>query len=244
LLPNGHMSNLFAIQQERRLKQRDLHAGGGRKRIFSGWNLLLLTSYVMVALGIWGLVLIFGPVARVEAVFQFKQVITALAKAEGGLLGSLTPDIRFDLVKADIAGGYGIVIPTLYIQEMVIPQVNAADKLVYMPALKQGIAHAAGTALAGEPGLGYYFAHSSGLDAPLHGGRAVFYLLGKLEAGDEVILYRAGERYEYRVSEKKVVEATDLTFLNDAGDDERIVLQTCWPVGTSSKRLLVMAERV
>ena len=62
-------------------------------------------------------------------------------------------------------------------------EVDPVNKPAYMKALQLGVAHAAGTANPGEPGLGYYFAHSSGMNVLFPQKKAAFYLLGKLEAG-------------------------------------------------------------
>lgn len=232
----------FVLTEERKGKQ-----GRGKwrpRRIRNPWNLFLLVAYGCIGLGMVGLVMIFGPVAQAESTYRAKQVLSLTERFEGRGIGALVPQFSFDLVRGEIAEGYGIVIPKLYIQEQVVANVDPTDRAVYLPALKQGIAHAAGSAYPGDEGLGYYFAHSSGLDAPIHGGRAVFYLLGKLEMGDEVRLYRDSKRYTYRVVDSRVVEATEVGFLSAEYERETIVLQTCWPVGTSSKRLLVTAERV
>jgi LPXTG-site transpeptidase (sortase) family protein len=88
---------------------------------------------------------------------------------------------------------------------------------------------------------------------------AVFYLLNKLETGDEVWMDYLGKRYKYRVEGKEVISASDERYLKmldgvptkveksdgntDAGK-QTLVLQTCWPPGTTWKRLLVKAELV
>lgn len=141
------------------------------------------------------------------------------------------------------AGTYGIAIPNLGIQEVVIERVDAGNKQVYMEALLKGVAHAAGSSLPGKAGVGYYFAHSSGL--PFWGGRAAtFATLHRLEQGDEIVVYREGQTYRYHVIEKKVVNPDNLELLMTTGGVERVVLQTCWPLGTDWQRMLVVAERV
>lgn len=236
----------FELQQ-----QRDTHkrlSWRGRRRFRprwkSGWNVMLLSSYVLIGLGMWWLWTIFGPVARAEATFQWKSSLHALSEADYAWAEKLLPKINFELVPPEITQDMGLVIPKLYIEEQIVQDVDPTNKAVYMPALREGIAHAAGSNKPGEGGLGYYFAHSSGLDAPMHGGNAVFYLLNKLESGDEVRIYRGGERHTYQVTTKWVTRADDLGFLRESYDAETIVLQTCWPVGTSRNRLLVKAERV
>lgn len=215
--------------------------GVGLGRRISG--VVLLLSSVLVGVGIYVLLMIYGPVMLVEAGYQFKSFSRAMGAEDRGWIGFFVPNFSYDLTAIKFEGEYGIVIPKIFIKEAVVLNVDPTNKDVYLSALAQGIAHAAGTALPGDGGLGYYFAHSSGISGVSTGFNAKFYLLGKLEVGDEVVMYRDGERYEYKVIDTKVTSADDVSFLDHEGE-ERIVLQTCWPVGTSAKRLVVTAERV
>lgn len=137
---------------------------------------------------------------------------------------------------------YGIRIPALNLDEPVVFNVDPNDEKIYNAALRQGIAHASGTAFPNSGRLGYYFAHSS--NPSLHRQfNAIFYLLGKLKTGDEVFIWHEGERYDYLVTQTRTTEPTDISFLDHEYPSETIVLQTCWPPGTTSERLLVFAER-
>jgi len=137
--------------------------------------------------------------------------------------------------------GYALEIPKLGIREQVIEGVDPMDELGYMEALKNGVADAKGTKVPGEKGVQYYFGHSSGL--PFWGERAVvFALLHKLEDGDEILVYRDNRKYKYMVVEKMVVNSDQVEWLTSEGGEERVVLQTCWPIGTNWKRLLVIAK--
>jgi LPXTG-site transpeptidase (sortase) family protein len=77
----------------------------------------------------------------------------------------------------------------------------------------------------------------------------VFYLLGKLEAGDSVIVFFADKKYVYEVTGKKSVSADDTSWLdiNDPGSEgsgEELLLQTCDPPGTTWRRLIVVAKPI
>jgi len=104
------------------------------------------------------------------------------------------------------------------------------------------VAHAKGSALPDERGNVFIFAHSS--DTPLNITRynAVFYLIGKLKTGDEIIVYFQYSRYVYEVVDKKIVppEVVDdaLRYL----EGKTLTLQTCHPPGTTINRLLVIAK--
>jgi LPXTG-site transpeptidase (sortase) family protein len=191
------------------------------------------------------MILSFGPVAVVEAKYQLKKTSQALFGTTR--LGELLVP-NFDNL-LDFRGGsthteYGISIPKLYLDEPVIFNTDPNDKTAYTQALKQGIAHASGTAFPDNAGLGYYFAHSSEPDLRSQ-YNAVFYLLGKLEPSDDIFIWHDGQRYEYDVTEKIITSPGDVSFLYDKEyDNETIVLQTCWPPGTTQQRMLVFAQRV
>ena len=207
-------------------------------------GIILFVSALLVGIGIYLILMIYGPVALVEAGYQMKTLSRSMGAEDRGLIGLIMPNISYDLTALELGEQQGIVIDKIFINEAVVMNVDPTNKDVYLPALRRGIAHAAGTSLPGDGGLGYYFAHSSGIGGLNTGFNAQFYLLGKLELDDEVALYRDGERYEYKVIASEVVDAEDVSFLDYEGELERIVLQTCWPVGTSAKRLVVTAELV
>ncbi|MDZ4229320.1 MAG: sortase, partial [Patescibacteria group bacterium] len=122
--------------------------------------------------------------------------------------------------------------------------VNPANPEIYQEVLRQegGVAHAAGSAVPNEDGVVYIFGHSTDSNFNVARFNAVFYLLRKLEADDLVIVYYQGKDYRYRVKYKKVVNPDDLSDITDVSSPRRLVLQTCWPPGTTWKRLLVVAE--
>ena len=138
---------------------------------------------------------------------------------------------------------FSIVIPKIGAVAPVIADVDSQDPKAYLPALYKGVAHAKGTALPGQFGNTYIFAHST--DAFYNVGRynAVFYLLGKLERGDKIDIYYKGEKIVYEVTDKKVVESDDVKYLGKLGEWNTLTLQTCYPPGTTLKRLVVVANQ-
>ena len=75
--------------------------------------------------------------------------------------------------------------------------------------------------------------------------RMIFYNLDKLREGDEVVLEdRAGTSYTYRVSEVLVVDLADSWVMGQVRGRDMVSLQTCTPIPTFEKRLIVRADRV
>ena len=181
------------------------------------------------------------PVAVVELTYDYHKILSDFFNVTD-IRGLLIPQFRVDLKGYTSTYTYnGITIPSLFIDEPVIYNVDPNDQTAYLAALKKGIAHASGSGFPGTGGLGYYFAHSS-TPAFVAQYNAVFYLLGKINIGDEIYIWHEGTRFDYRVFSKYITDPTDLTFLHTKYDTETVVLQTCWPPGTSLKRLLVFGS--
>ncbi|MBI4097811.1 MAG: sortase, partial [Candidatus Levybacteria bacterium] len=51
---------------------------------------------------------------------------------------------------------------------------------------------------------------------------------------------RNNKIYKYKVTQTKIVWPNEVNYLKDTKSDG-IVVQTCWPIGTALKRLLVFA---
>ncbi len=166
------------------------------------------------------------------------QKISKAAKIE-------TENLSYGQIKEE-AGRWGVdsffsvVVPKISAAANVIMDVDPLNKDAYEEALKKGVAHAKGTSFPGRGKMVYLFAHSTDSLANVVRFNAVFFRLHELEAGDEIIVFYADRKYTYKVLEKHIVEPDDTSWLNHQGDI--LILQTCWPPGTSSKRLLVLAK--
>jgi len=163
-----------------------------------------------------------------------------------GEKGLLTRNING--VKAEVLipedPNFSVVIPKIGANARVITGVDTANESVYAEALKKGIAQALGTAFPGEGGHIFLFAHSTDYWWNVSSYNAVFYLLGKLVKGDDINIFYKGERYMYRVVDTRVVDPSEIEYITRKTNTEFLTLQTCWPLGTTFKRLLVFATRV
>lgn len=138
---------------------------------------------------------------------------------------------------------FSIVIPKLGASAKVYPNVDPSNQDEFLPVLKKGVAHAKGTVFPGMQGSTYLFAHSADNWWDVGQYNAVFYLLKDLRKGDEVIVFFEDQRYEYVVSETFIADSSDVSLLANAKDPNKtqLVLQTCWPPGTTLKRQFVIA---
>jgi|SRR3989338_10735481 len=138
---------------------------------------------------------------------------------------------------------FGIMIPKIAANAIVYANTDPANPAEYLEVLKKGVAHAKGSAFPGMNGTSYIFAHST--DNFWNAGtyNAIFFLLKELKAGDDIVIFFMDRRYNYAVSETKIVDPEEVSYLSaNIGKGERLVLQTCWPPGTTLKRLMVIAE--
>lgn len=139
---------------------------------------------------------------------------------------------------------FSIIIPKIGASAKVFPNVDPSNQNEFLPILRQGVAHAKGTVFPGKIGNTYLFAHSTDNFWDVGRYNAVFYLLKDLEPGDEVVVFFQNKRYNYIVKSTKITESSDVSYIVDSQkqNKEVLILQTCWPPGTTWQRLLVFAE--
>ena len=211
-------------------------------------NFLVLTS-------IFGMIATFGPAIKNEGIYRLARlrgIVYILAgdlsppvggsgQAKRGFFADIlgAPTLK---ILTPVDSNFSIVIPKIAANARIIPNVNPSNYNEYMQALSSGVAHARGTVFPGMRGNIFLFAHST--DNFWNVGRynAVFYLLKELEPGDEVNIFFGGKRFIYLVYDKKIVEAGEVGYLTSGTDSQTLTLQTCWPPGTTWKRLLVLAK--
>lgn len=139
-----------------------------------------------------------------------------------------------------------IQVPRILATTNVAPEVSPFDKNEYLRILNANqVAHARGSALPGD-GLGktvYIFAHSTQQGIGAVRKNSVFYLLGELQQNDPIFIKYNGKVYIYKVYKQLVVNPSQIEYLQYSEKDKEILLlQTCWPIGTDWKRLLVFAQ--
>jgi len=139
---------------------------------------------------------------------------------------------------------FGLVIPKIGVNAKVFSSVDANNPKEYLPLLTQGVAQAKGSSFPGGEGNVFIFAHSA--DTPLNITRynAIFYLIGKLEPGDKIIVYFQQVEYIYEVFEKKVLPPEMMADYLYALKGRTLTLQTCSPPGTTINRMLVTAKEM
>lgn len=229
-------------------KEEEVSVLGGGLVCRAGARASLLESKLLRRLGnslilvsLVGLFFIFAPVLKVEFSYRLRQVYRNLFSPPQSYFGELLklPSPSQALVAPNAS--FSIVIPKINASAPILANVDASNQAEYSRALALGVAHAKGTVFPGMEGAIYLFAHSTNSPFNITRYNAVFYLLRELEVKDEIIVFFQGKKFTYQVFEKKIVPASD-TALFKSSKDELLVLQTCWPPGTTLRRLLVLAK--
>ena len=198
----------------------------------------------LLILGIYAAIATFGPAIFQEARYRVDNLMGVkyvAASANGFSKVKTFPNERI-LTAPDPF--FSVIIPKIGAEAKIIPNVDPNNESQYIKALKEGIAHAKGSVFPGMKGTIFLFAHST--DTFWDTGRynAIFYLLKDLKPGDKIIIFFKGQRYNYVVYDSKIVDPSQVDFLNNAqkNTNSTLIMQTCWPPGTTWKRLLVFAK--
>jgi len=115
---------------------------------------------------------------------------------------------------------------------------------IFMDELENGVIRYPGSAKPGEDGTSFIFGHSSNFPWMKWDYNEVFALLDKVVYWDEIIVYYGQEKYTYKIREKKIITPGDVSVLERNKDRSEITLMTCWPIGTTLNRLIVVWELV
>jgi sortase A len=113
-------------------------------------------------------------------------------------------------------------------------------------ALDKGVVHLPDTSFpwSETPERNVYLAGHR-LGWPGTGSHLVFYRLNELDGGERITLRdRRGTRYDYKVIESFAVGAEDSWVTGRVRGRDLLTLQTCTPIPTFHKRLIVRAERI
>ena len=192
-------------------------------------KILKIVGLVLIVGGLLLVGLIYSPVIREEVNYRLTTVKSSFQENQ-----EIIP----------LNKEFGLVIPKIDVNVEVFPNVDANNPKEYLPLLAKGVAHAKGSLSPGQEGNVFIFAHST--DTPLNANRynAVFYLLNKLEKDDEVFVYYQQEKHLYKVLEKKIISPEKLNDYLNTLKGKILTLQTCYPPGTTLKRLLVIAQEI
>lgn len=204
------------------------------KRIIT---LLALSGILSLLLASVILILTFLPVIQEELKYF-------LNKPDSNVIVTLSASDNNKKSIEPIDPEYSIVIPKIGANAPVISNVDPSNPNIYQYALTKGIAHARGTSFPGSGGNIFLFAHSAGDFYEANKYNAIFYLLYKLKPQDDIYVFYKGSKYRYFVTQTNIVNDSEIQYLKPSSGNglEQLTLMTCWPPGTTLKRLVITAH--
>jgi sortase A len=105
-----------------------------------------------------------------------------------------------------------------------------------VPQLRRhGVGRISWTPLPGQPGVVGIAGHRTTYGAP-------FFRLGRLAPGDGIQVTYGGRRFDYVVTERRVVRPNQVDVLRAASGEQMIALITCTPVYSAKYRLVVLGR--
>ncbi|MBI2597554.1 sortase [Candidatus Daviesbacteria bacterium] len=212
----GKIVTLYHFRKSRQFRGV-LYISRGSK-LFNPWG-LNVAAQAFLGLATVGFFIVFFPPLYSEV--RYQQVIPALAEIP-------------------VNDEFFLGIPKINLTANIIPNVDSTNEPIYLEKLKQGIAHAKDSYFPGDDGPVVLFSHSTDTIARIVQYNAKFYALKDLETGDEITINFKGQKYTYRVTEKKIISPEQLDVIRQTS--AKLTLTTCWPPGTSWQRLVIFAD--
>jgi LPXTG-site transpeptidase (sortase) family protein len=193
-------------------------------------KLILLLSLII-------LFLIYFPVVKEEILYFFN-------KPDFTRSVSLTKKANKNVIKP-VNNQFAIVIPKINVNSSVVENVSPFNSEEYQTALTKGVAHSITSAVPGKGQNVFIFAHSAGNFYYANRFNAIFYLIHKLDLNDNIYIIYKGKKHHYQVKKKIIVDSKRTDYLYPQfSNNESLTLMTCWPPGTTLKRLIVVANIV
>ncbi len=127
-----------------------------------------------------------------------------------------------------------------------VPIMWSNDPKDFDKDLQSGVIHYPGTAMPGQIGTTYISGHSSNFAWAKGSFKQVFAVLGKLADNTSfkiTVVQKNGKDaiFHYVVTGRKEYSPTDQAQFANSGKSV-VALSTCWPVGSTAKRLVVYGE--
>ena len=208
---------------------------------------LIYISNFLIISGVIYLFLIFFPIIKPEIEYQLHRLFKSNNQESSNLnsdesTNSVKIPIEKPLSVTPVSTEFGIIIEKINLNTDFQPDIDISTREGYWQALENGVAHAKGTKYPAQIGNAYLFAHSTVDPLNISKYNAVFTLLHQLEKGDSIVTFYKGTRYNYIVDSKDIVDPTNIEPLTRDFAEPVITLQTCYPPGTSLKRLIITAK--
>ncbi|MFO0704012.1 MAG: sortase [Patescibacteria group bacterium] len=194
-------------------------------------NYIIFVNIFLIFIGLSTLVYVYAPLLIIEAKYN--------------LLSNKVADKNTDSSNTKINKDFWLEIPSISISAPVVANIDVYNDLEYQESLTRGVAHAKQSSTPNISGNTFIFGHSAENWFNANKYNAIFYLLYKLKNEDVVYLWYKNIKYEYLVKTIKFVSPSEtnyITYPQNESKSRTLTLMTCWPPGTTIKRLVVISE--
>ncbi len=134
-------------------------------------------------------------------------------------------------------------IPLIDVKSKMVENVKELED-VFMEELSNGVIRYPWSAKPWELWNSFIFWHSSNFPWIKWEYNDVFALLDTIVFWDEIIAYYNQKKYVYKIKEKKIIKPGDVSVLKRNTNKKEISLMTCWPIGTTLNRMIVIGELI
>jgi sortase A len=202
----------------------------GRVLVTVGLLLLLFVAYQLWGTGIY------HARAQNELEQQFEQTLRSRPEVATTSPSPTTPTTLAPFSvppQGDVVARIGI--PRIGVDQFVVEGVNVDD-------LRKGPGHYPSTQLPGHEGNSAIAGHRTTYGAP-------FGDFDELSQGDQIVVVTVQGKFEYQVTEQRVVDPSEISVLDPSPDPARpgaelatLTLTTCNPKYSAAQRLIIRAQ--
>ncbi|NCU30685.1 sortase [Candidatus Saccharibacteria bacterium] len=188
-------------------------------------------------------------VAIIFLFLQYNQLLFAQVKAfvSPGVVSSENILVTDPSASTQVGPEPRIIIPSINVDAPVVYDVTSLEEKYIDSKLKEGVVHypiPGANAMPGQVGNSVILGHSSNDVFDDGKYKFIFVQLERLQEGDMFYLQYNGTRYTYKITEKKIIDPTQVSELVLDNSKPRATLVTCTPPGTALKRLLVIGDQI
>ena len=188
--------------------------------------------------------LVAGAAGSIVLFIQFNPVVVGAVKQYLGPSSSASlPSIIEPSSSSSVNQSPTLIIPKIGLKVPIVFDEPSPENKLVQKALERGVVRYWNTASPGENGNVAILGHSSNNLLNPGNFKYAFVNLRRLEADDVIYIDYQNVRYAYKVTEKKVVPPTELSYIKPT-EKASVTLITCDPPGTDDNRLYVRAEQI
>lgn len=147
------------------------------------------------------------------------------------------------LVIKPVSPRFSLLITKLGLNEAVAREIDFYDSEKLDSGLRMGLVHVKTSALPGDFGTVLIVGHPLYSFFNFSHSHPEFYLIDKLEVGDEAGIFYEGVDHRYRVVEKRLEPPTYLDFFTP-GEERKLMLVSGYPAGMAFRFLVIEAEEI